>query len=484
MELAVRPAVADALLTNPNVRSVVRIVSLHIRPGGGLGQLHLGRASLKVQRHRQLTASSAFLALLIGQARLLILSSVRALELQVLRSQQGTAALGRLTHHGGKELTALAVAVISPDLHHVLLRSIQSISRNLHGAVQLAIHILKGTVVMVVFDDVTGRQNRGVRALLTNYILKTLGGAELTVETGTREVNVLIRGGVTQRLVFHLGSKRAGAERLSLHRNTANHVLTSPQILKSQLGLTLLLSNQVNLVTHLVTRDAGEVVARLIVALKHVRLDRQLSIQGAILGNGEVLTLLKTERRTISGQQATIGNALRSGNINCHVAVLLTPLLGETRTLHMDGTALEGVQQLSLAVVQNLERRSVLLDSLNARNIRSLRTIRTVKVQRLRSEQGATTLGCLTHDGSDKLVATLVAVVAPHLDNVLLCLIQGVRRNIDGTGHIAALVGEGQFLVVIFDDVANRQNPRPQGLLTHNNLNTLRGVNIAIETPT
>ena len=148
--------------------------------------------------------------------------------------------------------------------------------------------------MVVVLNNVAGRQNRGVRALLTDYILNTLDGVNLTVETGTREINVLISGSVTQSLVFHLGSKRAGTEHLSLHRNTANHVLTSPQILKGQLGLTLLLSNQVNLVTHLVTRDTGEVIARLIVALKHVRLDRQLSVQGAVLSNGEVLTLLKT----------------------------------------------------------------------------------------------------------------------------------------------------------------------------------------------
>ena len=129
-----------------------------------------------------------------------------------------------------------------------------------------------------------------------------------------------------------------------MHRNTAHHVLASPQIFNGQRGLTLLLSNQVNLVTHLVTRDTGEVVARLVVALKHVRLDRQLSIQGAILGNGEVLTLLKTERRIISGQKVTIGNTLRSGQVNRYIAVLFTPLLGETRTLHVDGAALKGVQ--------------------------------------------------------------------------------------------------------------------------------------------
>jgi len=49
VELAVRPAVADTLLTNPNVRSVVRVVCLYIRPRGDCREVHLGGASLKVQ---------------------------------------------------------------------------------------------------------------------------------------------------------------------------------------------------------------------------------------------------------------------------------------------------------------------------------------------------------------------------------------------------------------------------------------------------
>ena len=422
MELAVRPAVADALLTNPNVRSVVRVVSLHIRPGRRLRQLHLGRASLKVQSHRQLAAGSAFLALLIGQTRLLIISvgRIRTLKIQVLRSQQSTAALGCLTHHGSDKLAVL-VTVVTPHLHDVLLRRIQSVRRDLDATGQLTVHELKGSVVVVVLNKVTGCQNRGVRTLLTDYILNTLGGSNLTVEAGTREVNILIRGGVAQSLVLHLGSKLLRAVRLSLHRNTLHHVLTSPQVLNRQLGVALLLSNQVNLVTHLVTRDTGEVVARLVVVQQRARLDGQLSIQGAVLGNGEVLTLLKTEQNIVSGQKISASrNTLRSSHINSHIAVLLTPFLRETRTLHVNGAALGGVQQLSLAVVQNLKRRGRLLNRLSSRNIRSLRTIRTIKVQRLGSEQGTAALGSLTHDGSDKLIATLVAVIAPHLDGVLL----------------------------------------------------------------
>ena len=338
--------------------------------------------------------------------------------------------------------------------------------------------------MVVVLNKVTGCQNRGVRTLLTDYILNTLGGSNLTVEAGTREVNILIRGGVAQSLVLHLGSKLLRAVRLSLHRNTLHHVLTSPQVLNRQLGVALLLSNQVNLVTHLVTRDTGEVVARLVVVQQRARLDGQLSIQGAILGNGEVLTLLKTERRTISGQKATIGNALRSGNINCYVAVLLTPFLRETRTLHVNGAALGGVQQLSLSVVQNLKRRGSLLNRLSSRNIRSLRTIRTIKVQRLGSEQGTAALGSLTHDGSDKLIATLVAVIAPHLDGVLLRRIQGVSGNLNVTVEEPMLVLGRILGVVVLDDVANSQDGGVRALLTHNNLNTLRGVNITLKTPT
>ena len=165
--------------------------------------------------------------------------------------------------------------------------------------------------------------------------------------------------------------------------------------------------------------------------------------------------------------------------------MLLTPFLRETRTLHVNGAALGGVQQLSLAVVQNLERRGRLLGSLRTRNIRSRRAVRTIKVQRLRSEQGATALGYLANNGGYQVFATLlVAIVTPHLDNILLCLIQGVRRNLDGTCHVTALVSESQLLVVILNDVADSQNRSVRTLLAHNNLNTLRGVNITLKTPT
>ena len=38
--------------------------------------------------------------------------------------------------------------------------------------------------------------------------------------------------------------------------------------------------------------------------------------------------------------------------------------------------------------------------------------------------------------------------------------------------------------VVVLDDVADSQDGGVRALLTHNNLNTLRGVNIAVEVPT
>ena len=49
---------------------------------------------------------------------------------------------------------------------------------------------------------------------------------------------------------------------------------------------------------------------------------------------------------------------------------------------------------------------------------------------------------------------------------------------------VAVLVSESQLHVVIFNDVANHQNRGVQTHLSHNNLNTLRGVNLAAETPT
>ena len=165
--------------------------------------------------------------------------------------------------------------------------------------------------------------------------------------------------------------------------------------------------------------------------------------------------------------------------------MLFTPLLSETRTLHVDGTALKGVQQLSLAVVQNLERRSVLLGGLSARNIRSRRAVRTIEVQRLRSEQSTAALGCLANNGGHQVFATLlVAVVAPYLDNVLLCLIQGVSGNLNVTVEEPMLVLGRILGVVVLDDVANSQDGGVRALLTHNNLNTLRGVNITLKTPT
>ena len=146
----------------------------------------------------------------------------------------------------------------------------------------------------------------------------------------------------------------------------------------------------------------------------------------------------------------------------------------------MDGAALSGVQIRILAVVPVPERN--LLRGLT-RNIRSCRAVRAFKIQLLGSKQGTAALGCLTHDGGNKLVA-LVAVVTPHLNNIIFFFIQGVCRNLRRTVDVAALVSESQILVVIFNDVANHQNRGVQTHLSHNNLNTLRGVKITLKPPT
>ena len=46
------------------------------------------------------------------------------------------------------------------------------------------------------------------------------------------------------------------------------------------------------------------------------------------------------------------------------------------------------------------------------------------------------------------------------------------------------MVRESQFLVVVFNDVANHQSRGVYAHLSHNDLDTLRGVNSAAEPPT
>lgn len=105
VELAVRPAEGNTFLTSPHVSGEVRVVSLHIRPGGGLGQLHLGGARLNIQGNSKLTAGRGSLQLLIGRSRLLIIVllgilsvgqvcipvAIRAVQVQVLPCEQCTA---------------------------------------------------------------------------------------------------------------------------------------------------------------------------------------------------------------------------------------------------------------------------------------------------------------------------------------------------------------------------------------------------------
>ena len=56
MELAIRPAERNALLTSPNVRGVVRVVRCHIRVRAKSRQLHLRGTRQAVQRHRHIVA--------------------------------------------------------------------------------------------------------------------------------------------------------------------------------------------------------------------------------------------------------------------------------------------------------------------------------------------------------------------------------------------------------------------------------------------
>ena len=125
VELAVRPAEGDALLTGPHVGGEVRVGGLHIRPRGSLGELHLGGTRLHVEGSCELTAGGLLKLVLVGlrgrlrlrlglgsrlrcRVRLLIvvlslrqvciLVAVSAVQIQVLPCEQGAATLGRLAH--------------------------------------------------------------------------------------------------------------------------------------------------------------------------------------------------------------------------------------------------------------------------------------------------------------------------------------------------------------------------------------------------
>ena len=93
-----------------------------------------------------------------------------------------------------------------------------------------------------------------------------------------------------------------------------------------------------------------------VVGSKLVRLNLQISLKSAVIGNGEVLTLHEAQhlrsRNLVAG-----GRVVRGSNVQRHGTVLSTPLLGVTRTLHMDGTALSrdegGVHAVVLVTVRD-----------------------------------------------------------------------------------------------------------------------------------
>ena len=240
------------------------------------------------------------------------------------------------------------------------------------------------------------------------------------------------------------------------------------------------------------------IVVNEVVGGKLVRLNLQISLEGAVIGNGKVLPLHKTQH--IRGRNPVAGGRVFcGGNVQRHGAVLGTPLLGVARTLHVNGAALgrdeEGVHAIVLVAVGNGRLKSggllhwlgirlgLLVVVLSRGQVGGLDAVRTLEVQILPGQQSAAALGGLTHDGSDELVAALVAVVAPHFDGVLLRRIQGVSGNLNVTVEESVLVLERILGVVVLDNVADSQDGGVRTLLTNKNLHALGGVNIAVEVP-
>ena len=93
-----------------------------------------------------------------------------------------------------------------------------------------------------------------------------------------------------------------------------------------------------------------------VVGSKLVRLNLQVSLKSAVIGNGEVLALHEAQHLR-SRNLVARGRIVRGGNVQRHGAVLSAPLLGVTRTLHMDGTALSrdegGVHAVVLVTVRD-----------------------------------------------------------------------------------------------------------------------------------
>ena len=184
---------------------------------------------------------------------------------------------------------------------------------------------------MVKLDNVTGCQNRGVRALLTNHELNALDRIDIAVEPLAVNVQNLCLCGVTRGVVTQARRERLRLLAQSVQHLSVNHVLAGPQLLSGQRLLVLLLSDHTNLVADVVLRAAGRVVENIVVnevvGGKLVRLNLQVSLEGAVIGNGEVLTLHKTQH--IRGRNPVARGRVFCGcNVQRHGAVLGTPLLG------------------------------------------------------------------------------------------------------------------------------------------------------------
>ena len=230
----------------------------------------------------------------------------------------------------------------------------------MHVTVQVAVTVRRRLGGVVKLDDVAGCQNRGVRALLTNHELDTLNGVDIAVEALSANVQILRFCGISHTVVTQARCERRRLLTHSIQYLGAHHVLADPQLLSGQRLLVLLLSNHVNLVADIVLGAAGRIVEVVVinevVGGKIVRLNLQVSLKSAVIGNGEVLTLHKTQH--LRSRNLVAGRCVvRGGNVQCHGAVLGTPLLGVAGTLHMNGTALgrdeEGVHAVVLVTVRD-----------------------------------------------------------------------------------------------------------------------------------
>ena len=358
---------------------------------------------------------------------------------------------------------------------------------------------------MIKLDNVAGGQNRGVRALLTNHELNALDRIDIAVEPLSANVQHLCLCGVTHSVVTQARCERLRLLAQSVQHLSVNHVLAGPQLLSGERLLTLLLSNHMNLVADVVLGAAGRVVENVVVnevvGGKLVRLNLQISLKSAVIGNGEVLTLYKTQH--IRGRNPVAGGRVFcGGNVQRHGAVLGTPLIGVARTLHVNGTALgrdeESIHAIVLVTVRNgclksgglLHRLGIrlrlglLLSVLSRGQVGSLSAVRALEIQILPGQQSAATLRSPTHDGSHELIAALVAIVTPHFNGVLLGRIQGMSGNLNIIDEVPVLVLERILGIVVLDNVANSQDRGVRALLTNQNLHALGGLNITVKVPT